>query len=84
MPWSCQTTLRKNATTSFFGGASFKVATTSGTIADTYTTAMSTHWVMAAIAFRRRLLRPFGIADLSRHNTSYAVEWERFEDGMER
>jgi RHS repeat-associated protein len=49
---SSQTTLWKNATTSFFGGASYKTATTSGTITDTYTTATSTNWVMVAIALR--------------------------------
>jgi hypothetical protein len=49
---SSQTTLWKNATAPFFGGASYKIATTSGTITDTYATATSTDWVMVAIALR--------------------------------
>jgi len=49
---SSQTTLWKNSATSTFGGASYKIATSSGTITDTYTTATRTDWVMAAIALR--------------------------------
>ncbi len=47
-----QTSLWKNSATSTFGGASYTVATTSGSITDTYTTAASSDWVMAAIALR--------------------------------
>ena len=49
---SSQTTLWKDSAVATFGGASYKIATTSGTITDTYTTAASNDWVMAAIALR--------------------------------
>jgi RHS repeat-associated protein len=49
---SSQTTLWKDIGTSSFGGASYKIATTSGAITDTYTTATSTDWVMVAIGLR--------------------------------
>ena len=49
---SSQTTLYKNAATSTFGGASYKIATSSGSITDTYTTAASQDWALAAIALR--------------------------------
>jgi RHS repeat-associated protein len=49
---SSQTVLYKDVATSTFGGASYKIATTSGTITDTYTTATSTNWAMASIALR--------------------------------
>jgi hypothetical protein len=45
---SSQTTLFKSVATSTFGGASYTIATTSGTITDTYTTNASSDWVMAA------------------------------------
>jgi RHS repeat-associated protein len=49
---SSLTTLFKDSTTATFGGASYKIATTSGTITDTWTTNASNDWVMAAIALR--------------------------------
>jgi hypothetical protein len=49
---SSQTTLWKDSATATFGGASYTIATTSGAITDTWTTAASQDWVMAAIALR--------------------------------
>jgi len=49
---SSQTTLWKDSAVATFGGASYKIATTSGAITDTYSTAASQDWVMAAIALR--------------------------------
>jgi RHS repeat-associated protein len=49
---SSLTTLFKDSNVATFGGASYKIATTSGTITDTWTTNASNDWVMAAIALR--------------------------------
>jgi RHS repeat-associated protein len=49
---SSLTTLFKSADTATFGGSSYSISTSSGTVTDTWTTTASQDWVMAAIALR--------------------------------